>query len=148
MTRTVEILWIRSRPATASSRPESASFFTVPRNEGQAQSAGTLCYTSAMASDGPKSAYELAMERLRQKDREASVEDRPLSDEQKAAIAEARQFYTAKTAELDILHRSALASAGSHEEIERLNDNLRRDKERLANDRDRKIAQIRSQQSS
>lgn len=101
-----------------------------------------------MASDGPKSAYELAMERLRQKDKEASVEDRPLSDEQKATIAEARQFYTAKSAELDILHRSALAAAGSHEEIERLNENLRRDKERLANDRDRKIAQIRSQQSS
>jgi len=101
-----------------------------------------------MASDGPKSAYELAMERLRQKDKDASVEDRPLSDEQKAAIAEARQFYTAKSAELDILHRSALAGAASHEEIERLNDNLRRDKERLAGDRDRKIAQIRSPQSS
>ena len=101
-----------------------------------------------MAGDGPKSAYELAMERLRQKDKEASVEDRPLSDDQKAAIAEARQFHTAKIAELDILHRSALAGAGSHEEAERLNENLRRDKERLANDRDRKIAQIRSQQSS
>ena len=101
-----------------------------------------------MAGDEPKSAYELAMERLRQKDKEASVEDRPLSDDQKAAIAEARQFYTAKIAELDILHRSALAGAGSHEEVERLNENLRRDKERLANDRDRKIAQIRSQQSS
>jgi hypothetical protein len=101
-----------------------------------------------MANDGPKSAYELAMERLRQKDKEASVEERPLSEEQKAAIAEARKFYTAKSAELDILHRAALAGAGSHEEIERLKDNLRRDKERLAGDRDRKIAQIRSQQSS
>jgi len=101
-----------------------------------------------MAHDGPKSSYELAMERLRQKDKEASVEDRPLTDEQKAAIAEARQFYTAKVAELDILHQSGLAAAASAEEIERLNDNLRRDKERLAGDRDRKIAQIRSRQSS
>ena len=101
-----------------------------------------------MAHDGPKSSYELAMERLRQKDKEASVEDRPLTEEQKAAIAEARQFYTAKVAELDILHQSALAGATSAEEIERLNDNLRRDKERLAGDRDRKIAQIRSRQSS
>ena len=101
-----------------------------------------------MATDGPKSSYELAMERLRQKDKEASVEERPLSEEQKAAIAEARQFHTAKIAELDILHQSALAGAASHEEIQRLNDNLRRDKERLAGERDRKIAQIRSTQSS
>src|SRR5215831_17473642 len=112
------------------------------------QTAGSLCYTSGMANEGPKSAYELAMERLRQKDKEASVEDRPLTDDQKAAIAEARQFYTAKVAELDILHQSGLAGAASAEEIERLNDNLRRDKERLAGDRDRKIAQIRSRQSS
>jgi hypothetical protein len=101
-----------------------------------------------MADEGPKSAYELAMERLRQKDKEASVEDRPLTETQKAAIADARQFYTAKIAELDILHGAALAGAGSHEDIERLNENLRRDKERLAGERDRKIAQIRSQQSS
>jgi hypothetical protein len=101
-----------------------------------------------MADDGPKSSFELAMERLRRKDREESLEERPLSEEQKAAIAEARQFYTAKLAELDILHRAAVAGAGSQEEIERLNDNLRRDRERLTGERDRKVAQIRSQQSS
>ena len=102
-----------------------------------------------MVNEGPKSSYELAMERLRQKDKEASVvDDRPLTEEQKAAIADARQFHTAKVAELDILHQAALAGAASHEEIQRLNDNLRRDKERLAGERDRKIAQIRSKQSS
>jgi hypothetical protein len=101
-----------------------------------------------MSDDAPKSAYELAMERLRQKDREANVEDRPLTDAQKAAIAEARQLYTARVAEREILHQSALASASSREEIERLNENLRTDKERLANDRDRKIAEIRKSESS
>lgn len=101
-----------------------------------------------MAEDAPKSSFELAMERLRKKDKDASVEDRPLTEEQKAAIAEARQFNTAKVAELDILHQAALAGAASHEEIQRLNENLRRDKERLAGERDRKIAQIRSQKSS
>ena len=40
-----------------------------------------------MADEGPKSAYELAMERLRQKDKEASIDERPLTNEQKAAIA-------------------------------------------------------------
>jgi len=59
-----------------------------------------------------------------------------------------QQKYPSARAELDILHQAALAGAAYHEEIQRLNDNLRRDKERLAGERDRKIAQIRSKQSS
>ena len=78
-----------------------------------------------MSDDRPKSAFELAMERLRQKDKEASIDARPLTDEQKAAIAEARQFYKAKVAEREILHQTALRNAGTHEEIERLNEDLR-----------------------
>ena len=117
-------------------------------DRGKNKLAATSATLRAMANEGPKSSYELAMERLRQKDKEASVDDRPLTEEQKAAIADARQFHTAKVAELDILHQAALAGAASHEEIQRLNDNLRRDKERLAGERDRKIAQIRSKQSS
>lgn len=101
-----------------------------------------------MSDDRPKSAFELAMERLRQKDKEASIEDRPLTDAQKAAIAEARQFYKAKVAEREILHQAALRAASTHEEVERLNEELRRDQERLANDRDRKIAEIRREKSS
>ena len=96
-----------------------------------------------MSDDGPKSAFELAMERLRQKDKEASIDDRPLTDEQKATIAEARQFYKAKVAEREILHQAALAAARTHEEVDKLNEELRRDQERLAGDRDRKIAKIR-----
>ena len=101
-----------------------------------------------MPDDGPKTAYELAMERLRQKDRDASVDDRPLTDAQKAAIAEIRQFYKAKSAELEILHQAALRKAATREEIDQLNDNLRRDNERLASERDRKIAEIRREPSS
>ena len=96
-----------------------------------------------MPDDAPKSAFELAMERLRKKDKEAGVGDRPLTGEQKAAIAEARQFHEAKVAEREILHHAALRTATTHEEVERLNEDLRRDKERLANDRTRKIAEIR-----
>jgi len=101
-----------------------------------------------MSDDRPKTAYELAMERLRKKDTEAGVDERPLSAEQKAAIAEARQVHDAKVAEREILHQAALRGAGSHEEIERLNEELRRDKERLASARDRKITEIRRQESS
>ena len=40
--------------------------------------------------DGPKSALELAMERLRKKDKDAGVDAQPVTDAQRAAIAEAR----------------------------------------------------------
>lgn len=100
-----------------------------------------------MADDAPKTAFELAMERLRQKDKEAGVDERPLTDTQKAAIAEARQFYEAKVAEREILHQAALREARTPEEVEQLNENFRRDLERLASDRDRKIAEIRNEVS-
>jgi hypothetical protein len=96
-----------------------------------------------MTDDAPKSAYELAMERLRRKDSEAGVEERPLTAEQKAAIAEARQVYEARIAEREILHQAALRKAASYEEVERLNQELRRDRDRLASDRDEKMAKIR-----
>lgn len=98
-----------------------------------------------MPDERPKTAYELAMERLRKKDTEAGVDERPLSAEQKAAIAEARQAHDAKVAEREILHQDALRKATTHEELDRLNEELRRDKERLASTRDRRIAEIRKQ---
>ena len=36
-----------------------------------------------MSDDAPKSSYELAMERLRKKDAEAGIEQKPLTDAQK-----------------------------------------------------------------
>ena len=100
-----------------------------------------------MPDDAPKSALELAMERLRKKDSEEGVVERTLTDEQKAAIAEARQVYEARIAEREILHRDALRKARSHEEVAKLNEELARDRDRLANDRDRKLAAIRGQSS-
>jgi len=96
-----------------------------------------------MTDNTPKSALELAMERLRQKDKESNAPERSLTDEQKAAIAEVRQMYQAKTAEHEILHQAALRKAGSHEEVAQLNEALRRDTERMVGERDRKIAAIR-----
>ena len=95
-----------------------------------------------MADERPKTAYELAMERFRDKGTE---ETRPLTDAQKAAIGEARQVHQAKVAEREILHQAALRKAGSREEVEQLNEAYRRDMERLASDRDRKIAQIKGE---
>ncbi len=93
--------------------------------------------------DAPKSAYEIAMERLRKKDKEAGVEERPLSEEQRSAIADVRKVYEAKLAEREILHRSELAKTYEPEAREKLEEEYRRDRERLASDRDRKIEEIR-----
>ena len=58
------------------------------------------------------------MERLRQKDKEGGIVERPLTAEQKTTIAEARRVYEAKVAEREILHRDALRHAKSMEELE------------------------------
>jgi len=97
-----------------------------------------------MPDEGPKSAYELAMERLRKKDAEAGVVEQPLTDAQKAAIAEARQFFEAKMAEREILHRDALGRARNYDEVAKLNEELAQDRGRLEREREQKIANIRA----
>ncbi len=101
-----------------------------------------------MSDDGaPKSAYELAMARLRQKDREAGIEDRPPTEEQKAQIAELRQVYEAKLAECEILHQDKRARARDEEALAALEEEYRRDRERLGTERDRKIEEVRARRS-
>jgi hypothetical protein len=101
-----------------------------------------------MADEAPKSAFELAMERLKKKDKEAGVEDRPLSEEQRAAIADARKVYEAKLAEREILHQAALARTADPEARAALEEEYRRDRERINSDRERKIEEIRRGTSS
>jgi len=95
-------------------------------------------------TEEPKSAFELAMERLRKKDREEGVEERPLRDEQRSAIAEVRKVYDAKLAEREIFHRDALRKARDADAVAVLEDEYRRDRERITSDRDRKVAEIRT----
>jgi hypothetical protein len=96
-----------------------------------------------MTENGPKSAYELAMERLRQKDAESGVVTGPVSDTQKAEIAEVRQVAEARLAELKILHQSALTGTFDPAAREALEAEYRRDVQRVTDDRERKIAKIR-----
>ena len=98
-----------------------------------------------MADTGPKSAVELAMERLRRQDAEVGGEaaGRPLTDDQKAAIAAARRDYEAKVAEAGILMRSKLAGTFEPEGRLEIEANHRRDLGQFASSRDRKIAAIR-----
>ena len=92
-----------------------------------------------MSDAPPKSAVELAMERLRQKDAEAGIETTPLTDAQKEAVADARRTYDAKVAECRILHDLALLTTMDPEERRELDANYRRDLARFATDRDRKV---------
>lgn len=94
--------------------------------------------------DAPKSAYELAMARLQKKDQEEGVVDRPLTKDQKAAIAEARKVGEARLAEREIMHRSQLAKAADPETFEKLEREYRRDRERITSERDNKIEAIRA----
>ena len=94
-------------------------------------------------SDAPKSALELAMEKLKKKDAEAGVEAQKLTDAQRSAIADARSMYDARVAERRIMHRSAVDSVFEPTEIAERETELRRDLDRFASDLESKIKKIR-----
>ena len=95
-------------------------------------------------TDAPKSAYELAMEKLKKKDAEAGVETQVLTDAQRAEIAEAKSVYEARVAERRIMHQSTIAGVFDPAELQERESELRRDLERFASERDAKIRKIRS----
>jgi hypothetical protein len=90
-----------------------------------------------------KSSYELAMERLKQKDAAAGVERRPVTDAQKAEIAEMRSRYEAKLAELDVLHQREVRDIIDPEARAAADDEYRRSRERLTTERDAKVDKVR-----
>ena len=94
--------------------------------------------------DAPKSAYEIILERLKKKDHDEGVEDRPVTDEQRARIAEVRKVYEARLAEREILYQSARRKAQDLETLEKLEEEYRRDRERIVSERDRKIDEARA----
>jgi len=94
---------------------------------------------------GPKSSLELAMERLRKKDADEGVTTRPMTDQQRDAIAEVRSLYDSKIAEQNVLQDAALkgplsADSSAVDEVMR---QYRRERERLASERDAKVEKIR-----
>ena len=84
------------------------------------------------------------MERLRKQDEEAGIERQVVTAEQKAAIAEIRNFYDAKRAELDISYHARLRSVFDPEQRAVLAEQYRRDHERLTAERDSKVTKARS----
>jgi hypothetical protein len=101
-----------------------------------------------MPDDAPlKSAYDLAMERLRAKDREKGVPERKaLTASQKKRIAELRQEAKAKIAEIEIMHRKQLESEpGDPEKLKELEEHLEIDKRRVESSLESAIAEIKEE---
>ncbi len=91
-----------------------------------------------------KSSFELAMERLRQQDAESGVTVRTLSDAEKGQIAELRNYYEAKVAELEVMHQSRSAAVFDPAGRDALAAEFRSERERLTSERDRRIEQVRA----
>jgi hypothetical protein len=97
-----------------------------------------------MSEEGaPKSAYELAMERLRKKDEAAGVVHAPLTDAQRAAIAEVRSLYNARLAQAELQYQDRLRVLFDPTAREALESEYRAERERLTAEMDAKIAKAR-----
>ena len=83
------------------------------------------------------------MERMRRKDTDSGIVERPPTEEQKAAIAEARSLHASKVAELEILHRAKISGFMDPADRSHAEEAYRRDLGRLNDDLVRKIEKIR-----
>jgi len=93
-------------------------------------------------SPGMKSAYELALERMEKQGIERPREE-GLGEEVQQKIAEARKQAEAKLAELEILHRDRIRTVYDPVKREEDEDNYRRERRRIEDERDRKIEKLR-----
>ena len=96
-------------------------------------------------SDKPlKSAFDLAMDRLKAQDRAEGVEEaKPLTKAQKERIAQLRTEAQAKLAELEILHRKNVAGVGDPVTLAKIEENYAIDRGRAESRRDAEIEKVR-----
>ena len=92
--------------------------------------------------DEPKTAVELAMEKLEARDDFKEVK---LTDEQKVEIADIRSCYRAQIAELEIQHEGQVPAVGSFEEAEVLRAELKKEKQRLEEEMEERVSDVRAQ---
>jgi len=98
-----------------------------------------------MSDEEPKSAWEIALEKLKAQDQSEII---PLTTEQKAQIAEIRSRFRAKVAEVELRHQSrreAAMTRGAADEIEKIEQQLMREKERLASEEEALAKKVREQ---
>ena len=93
-------------------------------------------------NDGPKSAYELALQRLEKEGIEKPRED-ALTTSVREQIREVRQRARARLAELEILHRDGMASVADPAERDKDEANYRAERERIESRCDREVEKLR-----
>ena len=91
----------------------------------------------------PRSAVDLVMERLRERDAATDTEIATLTNQQKEEISAVRKDYEAKVAEAEIFHRAKLVVTVDPDVLKELEANHRRDLGRFVSLRDKKIDAIR-----
>ncbi|HXG70165.1 MAG TPA: hypothetical protein VNJ04_06065 [Gemmatimonadaceae bacterium] len=96
-------------------------------------------------SDNPKSALEIVMERLKKRDADAGVTETPLTDEQRAQIAEARNVYESRVAQRRIMHQSETSSVFDPAALDIAHEELRRDLAQFESEQDAKVRAIRGE---
>jgi hypothetical protein len=92
---------------------------------------------------GMKSAYEVALDKLREQGVVAPSSD-ALSDETKEAVAAARSRAEAALAELEILHRDRLRKAQDPGTVAEEKERYVAERQRIERRRDRDIERLRS----
>jgi len=95
--------------------------------------------------DAPKSAYQIAMDKLAARDKAEGLAPRKaLTAKKKDEIAEVRSFYEAKLAEREILFKSEMTKApATPEKIPEIEKGYATDRMRLESEREQKIAKLR-----
>jgi hypothetical protein len=92
-----------------------------------------------------KSAYELALEKLRDRDRESGEETKELTAEQKKRIAALRQAAKAKLAEIEILHRKKRTEAAADPAaLEQLEERYAIDRRRVESKLESDVVRVRA----
>src|ERR1700730_13694330 len=91
---------------------------------------------------GPKSSFELAMERLRSAD-PAGAKKSALTSNQKEAIAEARRVAASRLAEREILFRDSMKRTNDPAEREKAEGEYLIDRKRIDEDCERAVEAIR-----
>ncbi len=94
-----------------------------------------------MPDDELKSAYERALEKLKEKGFDETIEK--LSSEQKAEIAQIRSLYKSKIAELEIRKQGDSTKAQNIEELEKIQDRFVSERSRLEQEMEHKISDVR-----
>ena len=94
-------------------------------------------------ADKPRTAFELAMERLRAEDREAGTKEIPLTKKQKDAIGEARRIATARLAEREILFKDAMKKTADADARAAAEREYQIDRQRINDDCEKAVEEIR-----